>query len=117
MAFSPDGRTIAVGSYIRVTEGASGEIILWEPRSRKVLRRIKAHRGNTDAIAFAADGRTLIHRGRRYGLPATGGAAEGVTGWSLAVRRRPERQADIGGFGRVVRCRHRTGTLAISELK
>jgi RNA polymerase sigma factor (sigma-70 family) len=52
VAFSPDGRLLACGSW-QTTH-------LWEVATGKERRRFVGHRGEVAALAFAPDGRTLV---------------------------------------------------------
>jgi WD40 repeat protein len=51
LAFSPDGRTLAVGNWRNLR--------LWELASGKERATVPAHWGDVTAVAFAADGRSL----------------------------------------------------------
>ena len=55
LAFSPDGKTLAVGS---------NELLLWDVECRKVAAKLEGHTGGVSALAFAADGKTLVSGGR-----------------------------------------------------
>jgi RNA polymerase sigma factor (sigma-70 family) len=52
VAFSPDGRTLAVGHWRTVS--------LWEVNTGKERRRFTGHEGDCSALAFAPNGRTLV---------------------------------------------------------
>ncbi len=52
VAFSPDGRTLAVGHWRSVR--------LWEVSTGKERRRLDGHEGDGSALAFAPNGRTLV---------------------------------------------------------
>jgi WD40 repeat protein len=52
VAFSPDGRTLAVADPDRL-------IHIWEVASGQERRRLAGHRGRVEALAFAPDGRRL----------------------------------------------------------
>jgi WD40 repeat protein len=52
LAFSPDGRTLAVGE-------SSGKIQLWNVAAGRLLLTIPAHAGPVSGLAFRADGRVL----------------------------------------------------------
>jgi len=52
VAFSPDGRNLAVGHWRSVS--------LWEVRTGKERRRFDGHEGDGSALAFAPNGRTLV---------------------------------------------------------
>jgi WD40 repeat protein len=52
LAFSPDGKTLAVGE-------SSGKIQLWNVAAGRLLLTIPAHSGPVTGLAFRADGRVL----------------------------------------------------------
>jgi WD40 repeat protein len=52
VAFSPDGRTLASGSY-------DNTIKLWDAASGELLRTLQGHGGYINSVAFSPDGRTL----------------------------------------------------------
>ncbi|MGD0680619.1 MAG: serine/threonine-protein kinase, partial [Terracidiphilus sp.] len=52
VTFSPDGRTLASGSYDRT-------IKLWDTASGQMLRTLQGHGGDVSSVAFSPDGRTL----------------------------------------------------------
>ncbi|MFD3622394.1 PQQ-binding-like beta-propeller repeat protein [Streptomyces sp. NPDC058676] len=54
LAFSPDGRTLAVA-----TAGDSGELALWDPVTGRKLRTFAVPDGSVRGIAFSPDGRTV----------------------------------------------------------
>src|SRR5436305_2003539 len=51
VAFSPDGKTLAAGSYAVVK--------LWEPATWKELAVLEGHTQPVDTVAFSPDGKTL----------------------------------------------------------
>ncbi|OUC93904.1 TIR domain-containing protein [Streptosporangium minutum] len=71
VAFSPDGRFIAAGTYGDTIGGA----VVWDVRTRRVVHRLNGHYTPVHALAF------LGHSG---GLLATGGADNRVLLWDLA---------------------------------
>jgi hypothetical protein len=56
LAFSPDGRTLAAGSW-------DGMLEVFDIATRKSLRQWPAHEGRIRALAFSADGRQLASAG------------------------------------------------------
>jgi WD40 repeat protein len=52
MAFSPDGKTLAVGTR-------AGQIRFWNVAAGRLLLTIQAHGGSVNGLAFRADGRLL----------------------------------------------------------
>jgi WD40 repeat protein len=70
LAVSSDGKTLAVGSFVR--EGFSdegnqaerpGEVLLWDLGADKELRRLKGHTGGIEALGFTPDGKVLATGG------------------------------------------------------
>jgi WD40 repeat protein len=52
VAFSPDGRLLASGSYDET-------IKLWEVATGREVRTLKGHTNNVNSVAFSPDGRLL----------------------------------------------------------
>ena len=52
MAFSPDGKTLAVAT-------TTGQIRLWNVAAGRLVLTIRAHAGPVNGLAFRADGRLL----------------------------------------------------------
>jgi len=71
LAFSPDGQTLAYN------ENEGGDIVLWDIRSRSVIRRLKGHSWYVGTLAFTPDGQTL----------ASGSADRTVKLWDWAAGR------------------------------
>jgi WD40 repeat protein len=67
LAFSPDGRLLAV-------TGRDGAVRLWDVAARRELRRLDGGQGRVGRVAFAPDGRSL----------AVGGADGTVLVWDVA---------------------------------
>lgn len=59
VAFSPDGRTIAVGGVLIELTGFKGHIKLWEVDTGKETATFKGHRAEVKSLAFSPDGKTL----------------------------------------------------------
>ncbi|MEV7812001.1 trypsin-like peptidase domain-containing protein [Streptomyces flaveolus] len=57
VAYSPDGRTLATGSYDRTTR-------LWDPATGRTRHVLKGHTDQVYAVAFSPDGATLATTGR-----------------------------------------------------
>ena len=75
ISFSPDGRTLASGSY-------DGSIRLWDGVTGVHLRTLTGHRGSVNSVSFSPDGRTLAGGSYREIL-----LWDGVTGAHLRTLR------------------------------
>jgi WD40 repeat protein len=64
LAFSPDGYTLASGSWRETTAGYLNEIRLWDVRSRTIVRRITQHKRVINALAFSPNGKLLASASR-----------------------------------------------------
>jgi WD40 repeat protein len=67
LAFSPDGRLLAVGT-------PRGSVQLWDKDTGKILASVKGHDASVHALAFRADGRAL----------ASGSSDRTIVVWDLA---------------------------------
>lgn len=56
LSFSPDGTVLAAAGG---RPGRSGEVVLWDVATHKLIRRIEGHRDNILAAAFSPDGTQL----------------------------------------------------------
>jgi WD40 repeat protein len=65
VAFSPDGRTLAVGIGSRDFDGSYGEVRLWDVGLGGVRAILKGEAGNIRSLVFAPDGKSLITGSRR----------------------------------------------------
>ena len=68
VAFSPDGPTIASGSWDKT-------IKLWDAASGRELRTLQGHTDGVDSVAFSPDGRTI----------ASGSSDKTIKLWDVGV--------------------------------
>jgi WD40 repeat protein/serine/threonine protein kinase len=75
LAFSPDRQTLAYN------ENEGGDIVLWDIRSRSVIRRLKGHSWYVSTLAFTPDAQTLASgsKDRSVKLWDCGAGREAVT--------------------------------------
>lgn len=82
LAFSPDGKTLASGSY-------DGTVRVWDVKARKELHRLRGHPGRVTSVSYSPDGKTLASGGiMRDKDPDTGirsGMADHVRLWDPAT--------------------------------
>jgi WD40 repeat protein len=76
LAFSPDGRTLALAGTEDEQQTGDGEIWVWELATGKRRTRYRGHRGLVSALAYSPDGRLL----------ASGGADTTVLLWDRSRR-------------------------------
>ena len=79
MAFSPDGKTLALASH-------EGTVQLWDVATGKLRETLKGHSSAVMAVVFSPDGRTL----------ASGSSDQTVRLWNVETRRELM-QLDHGG--------------------
>jgi WD40 repeat protein len=76
VAFSPDGKTLAVGSSGDERKGVPGEIKLWDVATRRQQATLRGHRSAIWCVAFRPDGKTVVSGGAdgtvRLWEPVTG---------------------------------------------
>lgn len=75
LAFTSDGKTLAVGSQGTVTS-SEDTLKLWDVASRKELASLKGHRGGALSLQFTADGKTLV---------SSGTFDSAITVWNMAT--------------------------------
>jgi hypothetical protein len=61
IAFSPDGRTLAVATAER--NGIDSTVVVWELVSARVRAKLAGQRGGVQSLAFSPEGRTLAAGG------------------------------------------------------
>jgi WD40 repeat protein len=76
IAFSPDGRTLAVAGFERDLGALDGVVWLWDVATGRELRRLGGRQQDVRAVAFSPDGKLLATAGNdnliRLFDPATG---------------------------------------------
>src|SRR5262249_3655873 len=56
LAFSPDSKRLAAGTY----ETARGRLLIWDAGTGQLLRQIRAHDGPVWHVTFGDQGKTLV---------------------------------------------------------
>jgi sialidase-1 len=80
LAFSPDGKTLASGSYHRPDANPVNvpkSLCLWDVDGRREAGSLRSHRGRVFSVAFGRDGKTLYSTGDDNQLRA----------WDLALEK------------------------------
>lgn len=96
LAFSPDGNTLAIGSY-------DGLVELWDVRTTRLKQTLRSQTSSLTAVAFTKDGRKLVTAGRSC-----------VTVWDTDNYGRAQR-VDIFGTRSSVACSPDSERLAIGS--
>jgi WD40 repeat protein len=63
MRLSPDGKTLALALK---TGNNAGYPALWDVEKNEIVRKLAAHDGRVNDVAFSPDGKTLVSAGGRY---------------------------------------------------
>src|SRR5262249_52356572 len=92
IAFSPDGRTLAISPRPSFTEVRPDEIILLDLETWKERARLKGHRQAVLSVAFSPDGKTLASGGGVFEVPESAGE---VFLWDIATCRAKSRFAGL----------------------
>jgi WD40 repeat protein len=59
LAYSPDGKRLAAGTWKKESSGSSGSVRLWETATGKEQSVPQGHHGGVSSVAFSPDGTTL----------------------------------------------------------
>jgi WD40 repeat protein len=73
VAFSPDGRILATGSWDTMAR-------LWEVATGREIAALRGHEDQVSSVAFSPDGRTLATRGSLDGTGVAALTTQGKTG-------------------------------------
>ncbi len=66
MAFSPDGKRLAVASPVVARGGPEGTVTVWDAQTGQELLSLKGHTGNVESLAFSPDGKRLASVSRGW---------------------------------------------------
>jgi WD40 repeat protein len=84
VAFSEDGRTLAVASIVGRMPGGESEISLWDVATGKSINRLKGKNDSIACLQFTGQGRALLIGSLQYGPE---GAVGTVKVWDLRENR------------------------------
>jgi WD40 repeat protein len=59
LAFSPDGTTLAGGTWKKEKDGSSGRVSRWDAATGRALAPLQGHKGGVTCVTFSADGTAL----------------------------------------------------------
>ncbi len=88
VAFSPDGKTLAAGSWDGRVVAKGGGIKLWDVKTGKERPTFRGRPVPVFSLAYSPDGKTLV----------TGGAEDGKVRWFEAATGNPGRVVDAPGM-------------------
>lgn len=63
IAFSPDGNYLAIAIADEIGKPINSDLVIWDIKENKELKRLQKHFGGVSAIAFSHDGEWLISSG------------------------------------------------------
>jgi WD40 repeat protein len=115
VAFSPDGHTLLTASGHYVYEFRRGEAQLWDVATGKLLRRLSGHEREVTAVAYAADGQTVVTASRDGSVRFW----DALTGQPSGEPLRHERwvvSIALSKDGRIVTACHDRGTAHIWDI-
>ena len=86
VAFSPDGTHLAVGTGTATQGLKPGSLLLWNPRTRQVVRRLEGFAESVWQVEFSPDSKFVAAAIGEYRAPPTGRPGE-VRVWDVASGR------------------------------